>query len=97
MKLTAEQVKKVAKLANLPVTEKEVETYSAQLFKILEYIEQLNQVDTTKVEPVYNVSPNQNVLARDHAESSLPQDAALQNGANVRDGYFVTKGVFKEE
>lgn len=65
MKLIANQVRKVAKLANLPLSSAEEEKYSKQLSKILEYVDQLNQVDTTKVEPTFNVSGLSNVMAED--------------------------------
>ena len=105
MKLTTEQVKKVAKLANLPVSSEEEELYAEQLSAILDYIDLLNTVDMSKlspseiksVQPTFNVIPEKNVLRKDQPTDSLTQDQALQNGKNVKDGYFVTKGVFAEE
>jgi aspartyl-tRNA(Asn)/glutamyl-tRNA(Gln) amidotransferase subunit C len=90
-------VKKVAKLANLPLTEEEEKKYSDQLSKILDYVEQLNSVNTDNVDPTYNVSGTVNVMAQDEVKESLPQDLATKNGSQVRDGYFVTKGVFEDE
>lgn len=87
MKLTKDQVKHVAKLANLPLTEAEEEKYSEQLSKILEYVEQLNSVDTSKVEPIFNVSGLTNVMAEDKVRECL----------NWKEGFFVTKGVFDNE
>lgn len=89
-------VKKVAKLANLPLSEAEEEKYSDQLSKILDYIDQLDSVDTSGVEPTYNVSGLENVMAKDEIKESLSQDDATKNGAQVKDGFFVTKGVFEE-
>ncbi len=96
MKLTKDQVRKVAKLANLPISEPEEEKYAQQLSKILDYIEQLKKVDTQKVEPTYNVSALSNVMAPDIVTNSLPQEGALKNSSHAREGYFVTKGVFEE-
>ncbi len=89
-------VKKVAKLANLPLTPEEEETYSKQLEEILRYIDQLNSVDTENIPPTYNVSGLSNVMAADEVSESLSQDMATRNGPQVRDGYFVTRGVFEE-
>ncbi len=97
MKLTLEQVKKVAKLANLPLSAEEVEIYANQLSAILDYIDQLNKVDTEGVEPTYNVSGKVDVEAKDEAVASLTQEEALANVVNAKNGYFVTKGVFEEE
>lgn len=97
-------VKHVAKLANLPLTSEEEEKYSEQLSQILDYMEQLNQVDTSNVEPTFNVSGQNNVMREDETEPSLSQEEALQNAPNKEDGppvgeasMFVTKGVFGEE
>jgi aspartyl-tRNA(Asn)/glutamyl-tRNA(Gln) amidotransferase subunit C len=97
MKLTTDQVKKVAKLANLPITENEEEKYAEQLSAILDYIDQLNSVDTKNVDPTYNVTGLDSIFRPDQVGESLTQEEALKNGSNVRDGYFVTKGVFESE
>lgn len=55
MKLTREQVLRVAELAHLELSEEEVELYSRQLSEILTYIEKLNQLDTQQVEPMAQV------------------------------------------
>ncbi len=97
MKLTTEQVKKVAKLANLPVSAEEEEKYAEQLSAILDYIDLLNTVDTQNIEPTFNVIPEKNIMRSDVAGESLSQADAIKNASNKKDGYFVTKGVFAEE
>lgn len=90
-------VKYVAKLANLPLSIEEEEKYSEQLSNILEYIEKLNQVDTSSVEPTFNVSGQSNVLREDSTIASLSQEEALSNAPKVKDSMFETKGVFENE
>jgi aspartyl-tRNA(Asn)/glutamyl-tRNA(Gln) amidotransferase subunit C len=98
VKLTSNQVKKVAKLANLPLSNTDEEKYASQLSNILEYIELLNSIETTNIEPTYNVSGQVNIFAKDEAgDSTLTQEESLKNASNSRDGFFVTKGVFSEE
>ncbi|OGE37615.1 asparaginyl/glutamyl-tRNA amidotransferase subunit C [Candidatus Daviesbacteria bacterium RIFCSPLOWO2_01_FULL_39_12] len=104
MKLTKDQVrlgrdkvKHVAKLANLPLTPEEEEKYSEQLSKILDYIDQLNSVDTKGVEPTFNVSGLSNVMRKDESLASLTQEEALQNPSQKQEGFFVTKRVIGEE
>ena len=96
MKLSSEQVKKVAKLANLPLNSDEEEKYAEQLSNILGYIEQLNSVDTSNIEPIFNITSNKNVMRVDEKKESLSQDEALSNAVNRKNGLFVTKGVFEE-
>lgn len=89
-------LKKVVKLANLPLTVVEEKKYSEQLSKILDYFEQLNQVDTLGVEATFNVTGLSNVMREDETAASLSQDEALSNASNKKEGLFVTKGVFDE-
>ena len=97
MRLTSDQIKHVAKLADLPLTSKEEKKYSEQLSKILDYIDQLNSVDTSGVEPTFNVSGQNNVMREDESVASLSQDEALQNAPQKENGLIKTKGVFQEE
>lgn len=97
MKLTPEQVQKVSKLANLPLTKEEEQLYAEQLSAILEYVDLLEKVDTKDVRPTFNVTNQKNVLASDESISSLNQAEALQNAPQSKDGFFVTKGVFNNE
>lgn len=90
-------VKKVAKLANLPLTTEEEVKYTQQLSKILEYIEQLNEVDTSDVEPTFNVSGKSNVMSEDKVNTCLTQEEALSNASKINEEFFATKGVFKNE
>ena len=96
MKLTADQVKKVAKLANLPLSFEEEEKYSEQLSAILEYVDQLNQVDILGVEPTFNVTGLNNVMSDDETIPSLSSEEALSNAPKKKDDMFETKGVFDE-
>jgi aspartyl-tRNA(Asn)/glutamyl-tRNA(Gln) amidotransferase subunit C len=57
MKITREDVLRVAELAHLDLTEAEIETFSRQLDSILSYVEKLNELDTKKVEPMAQVAP----------------------------------------
>lgn len=96
MKISIDQVKKVASLANLSLNGEEIKKYSAQLSKVLDYIDLLEKVDTSMVEPTFNVTDHENVMAEDVIEESLSEQEALSN-ADTRDGFFVTKGVFEEK
>ncbi len=96
MKLTKEQIKHVAKLANLPLSFEEEKKYGSQLSEILNYIDLLDKVDTSGVEPTFNVTGLSDVLRGDDTRESLTSDQALQNASNKKDGMFITKGVFKE-
>ena len=86
-KLTETEVTHVAKLARLKVTDEEIKTFTHQLGAILEYVQQLQQIDTTDVEPLAHSLPVRNVLRPDQIRPSLTNDQALAN-APQRDGEF---------
>lgn len=94
--ITIDQVKKVAKLANITLTPEEEKLFASQLSQILGYVEKLNQVNTKNIEPTFNVTGLKNVMRTDVIGESLTQDAALQN-TRPKNGFFVTKGVFEDE
>ena len=96
MKLTGDQVKKVAKLANLPLSSDEEEKYSKQLSETLKFIEQLNEVNTDGIEPTHSVTGLSNVMRPDETEASLSQDQALQNTKSTENGQFKVKAIFDE-
>lgn len=96
MKLSIAQVKHVAKLANLPIDEADLQKYAAQLSGILDYVKQLEKVDTTNVEPTFNISPDVNIQAEDHVLQPLDQAEAIGNAPLSRHGFIITKGVFNE-
>ncbi len=79
MKLTAEQVRHVARLARLALRDEDVERFRAQLSAILDHIEQLNRLDTKDVEPTAHATEIANYLRPDTVQPSLPPDRAVAN------------------
>lgn len=85
VKLSREQVLHVAALARLDLSEAEVEMFSRQLSEILGYVEQLEALDTSAVEPTFHVVPMSMPLRDDAPVPSMTADEALAN-APARDG-----------
>ena len=81
MKLTHDQVKHIAKLARLSLTEAEVEKFTTQLSKILEYVEQLEKVPTDGVEPTSQVTGLVNVMRGDKVEECGSEEKGESVGA----------------
>lgn len=88
MAVTKRDVEKVAKLARLQFSEEEKEKLVAQLNRILKYMEKLNELDTTDVEPTTHVVPLKNVFRQDVVKPSLPREKALANAPAKEDGFF---------
>ena len=91
MKLTEEEVRYVSDLANLTLTEAEVVRMSHDLGQILTHIEQLNELDTTNVEPMAQVlydADETATLREDIPHASLSNQEALANSAASGNGYY---------
>ena len=86
-KIDAEQVKKVAKLARLDLTETEVEEFTGQLSAILGYVEKMNELDTEGVEPLAHCLAISNCFREDVVTESLGTEVTLAN-APEKDGEF---------
>lgn len=70
------------------MSEDEMERLSGELSKILDYIDQLEQLDTAAVEPTAQVGGLTDVFRDDEVHGSLLRDQALSNAPSQEDGYF---------
>jgi aspartyl-tRNA(Asn)/glutamyl-tRNA(Gln) amidotransferase subunit C len=89
-------VQHIADLARLSLSDEETEEFAHQLASILGYVEQLNKVDTSNVEPTALVAPAHDPLRQDEPTPSLPPDKLLQNGPKVKNGYFAVPKVINQ-
>jgi len=87
-KIDEAQVRRVALLSRLELSDAEVTQFSDQLSAIVEYIEKLNELDTDTVEPLAHCLPVHNVLREDVPRPSLSNDAALSNAPEREGEYF---------
>lgn len=78
----------IAMLARLDLTNEEKEIFSKQLSSIIEYIDKLNELDTTNIEPTAHVLPIKNIFRDDKLKLSLPKDKALQNAPGRTDDFY---------
>lgn len=81
-------VRWVAHLGRLQLTEAETARYQRELNAILEYIQQLQELDTANVEPLAHPLNVNNVFRADELRESLPVDAALANAPDRRGNFF---------
>ena len=86
--ITKEQVQHVAKLARLSLTEDEVKLYTEQLSKILDYIDQLNEVKTEGIEPMTQPIPTVNVMREDIVKKQFERQDVLSNAPHEEYGFF---------
>ena len=96
MQLTHTEVRHVAELAKLHLSEAEVAQFTEQLSAILDYAQQLQAVDTSSVPPTPHILPLTTVLREDIAEPGLSNAEALANAPDHADGFFRVRAVFEE-
>lgn len=95
MKLSYQQVKHIAWLARLALSQDEIEIFSLQLSNILENFEILQQVDTTNVPPTTQTNPLQNIFREDEAAKSYPQNEILANAPKQEENCFKVKAILE--
>jgi len=93
-KLSREDVLKLAVLSKLRLSDEEVENLRTELSEILNYVEQLDDVDTTGLEPTYQVTGLTNVTRPDEIRDyGYKVDELLKNAPAIQDGQFKVKRV----
>jgi aspartyl-tRNA(Asn)/glutamyl-tRNA(Gln) amidotransferase subunit C len=88
MKVERGEVEHVALLARLKLSEEEEQLFTGQLNAILDYMEKLNELDTSAVEPTFHVVSHCNTMRQDEVKGSLPQEASLENAPDKVEGCF---------
>ena len=86
MKITHEEVKHIAKLAKLSLSEDEVEKYAKDLGDIAGFVEKLNEVDVTGVNPTAHAVDKYNVFRQDKLKDSYNREAILKNAPSKEAG-----------
>lgn len=87
MEVNDAMVDKLANLARLKFDESEKEAIKNDLQKMIQFVEKLNELDTTGVEPLLHMSSNVNVLRADEVKGSINREEGLKN-ATVHDKFF---------
>ncbi|PIZ63939.1 Asp-tRNA(Asn)/Glu-tRNA(Gln) amidotransferase GatCAB subunit C [Candidatus Roizmanbacteria bacterium CG_4_10_14_0_2_um_filter_39_13] len=91
--LTKEDILHIAKLANLPISENDIEKYQKDLSETISYVENLDELDISKTKASSHTTDLQNVYFEDGTEETrkLTQKQATQNAKNIKNGQFVVK------
>jgi aspartyl-tRNA(Asn)/glutamyl-tRNA(Gln) amidotransferase subunit C len=92
-----EQVRKVALLARLELTEQEEEEFTTQLSNILDYVEQLSELDVSDVPPTTRAIDVSNVTRQDVLQPDPEREAILQNAPDQEGDYFKVPKILNVE
>ena len=97
MELSRDDVRKVASLARLRVSDDELDSLASDLRAIIGYVQVLDEVDTTGIEPMVHAVELKNVLRPDIPVESLPRQAALSNAPRTDGKYFLVPAIIETE
>jgi aspartyl-tRNA(Asn)/glutamyl-tRNA(Gln) amidotransferase subunit C len=98
-KLKKNEIKHVAELAKLPLSDSEITKFEKQLSEVINYVGQLNEVDTEGIIPTSQTTGLENVFRADEPKSdnSLSQEAVLSGSDKTHNGYFVVDAVINKD
>ena len=86
--ITTKDVEHVAKLSRLALSAEDMEKFAPQLNSILEYVNELNEVDTTGVVPMAHSIKISNVMREDEVKQNFTREEMLKNAPEEEDGFF---------
>jgi aspartyl-tRNA(Asn)/glutamyl-tRNA(Gln) amidotransferase subunit C len=92
-------VQKIAKLANIPLTDPQLAALTTAFDQTIEVVDQLQKFDSTNVEPTSQVTGLENVFREDVVDEKrmFTQEQALANAPRTANGFFVVDAIFNEE
>jgi aspartyl-tRNA(Asn)/glutamyl-tRNA(Gln) amidotransferase subunit C len=94
-RITIDEVKHVANLARLAITEEEADKFAKQLDAIITFAEQLNELDTNNIEPTSHVLDMKNIFREDEAKPGLPVEEVLKNAPDHEDGQIKVPAIIE--
>lgn len=96
MKINRDEIKKIALLSRLDISEENMGFVEKALNDVLSYVTELEELDLDGVQPMAHAVPLQNVFREDEVKPSLDHDLALQNAPEEENGYFKVPRVVQE-
>jgi len=93
--ITKKNVEYVANLSRLELNDADMDEFAPDLQEILSYIDKLNELDTSNVEPTAHVLPMKNVKREDEIKPSLSNESALKSAPETSEGFFLVPKVIE--
>jgi len=97
MVINDEILNKIAELASLKIDDSEREQLKNDMTAVLDWVEKLNEIDTSTIEPITHMTKEKNRVRKDVDSQNLPVSEAIKNAKVKSDNYFVVPKVIKKE
>ena len=95
MKITRDQVEHVSRLARLALSEQELDSLTGEMDAILDYVEQLNTLETQGIVPTAHAVPMENAFRKDEVRPGFTTEQALSNAPDATDNAFRVRRVIE--
>jgi len=95
--ITKDLIDTLSKLAKISLTKEQEEKYASEFTSVMNYMEEIKNLDVDNIEETARVANDENVLREDIVKESLLQKEALKNSKNTSNGYFLVPAIFKED
>ena len=95
MELSHSEVRRIAELAKLDLTDEEVALYAGQLSNVLQYFQKLQELDTSHIAPTASVLPLKNVMREDRADAPLSPEQVVANATDALGNQFRVSAVLE--
>jgi len=91
--ISKKEVKHIASLARIGLSEEEVDKYTQDLSAVLDWVDELKKVDVAGVEPISNITGMENIKREDKAEIFGNKEEILKNAPETKEGFVKVKSV----
>jgi len=97
-KISLKQIEHIAKLSGLEISQKETKLFSNQLSEILNYVSELNKINTNQVEPFFQTTDLENIWRDDIVKpSEIKKETFLSNASKQEDDFMIVEKMFEKE
>ncbi len=94
--ISKDLIDNLSKLAKISLTKEQEEKYVSEFSSVMDYMEEIKNIDVDNIPETSRVAKDENVLREDIVKQSLDQKEALKNSKNTNNGYFLVPAIFKE-
>ncbi|HMB02069.1 MAG TPA: Asp-tRNA(Asn)/Glu-tRNA(Gln) amidotransferase subunit GatC [Spirochaetota bacterium] len=94
-KITKDSIEHLAKLAKLAIDPDQLDELTRDLQNILRFVEEINELDTAKTQPLANVIEQKDIYREDKPSPSLPLEETIKNAPEFRQGHFIVPPVIE--
>jgi aspartyl-tRNA(Asn)/glutamyl-tRNA(Gln) amidotransferase subunit C len=95
MKISETEMNKISKLAMVEISPEEKDDFLKKINEIIEYIDKINDIDTSNIEPTIHIFETKNIFRKDEVQQSIDSDELKKIVPDYKDGYIVVPKIIE--